>query len=132
MLKKIASISLIITVNFCLLAIPVVSHHHHNGIPHFAVEQPVHEQAEEDPNSCNPNEKNETCVFEQNIIIFNGTRLLCSQHNLPGELAQALFFVPANDFSSAQEKRLPEPPYLISYYSIAANSGLGLRAPPAA
>jgi hypothetical protein len=137
MLNKIASISLIITVNILLLSVSVVSHHHHDGLPHFAWENQEYEHAENETDACCPVEEEEICIFEQEIVFFNEIKddcscVLCSLHDHPDWFIQAIPFLFAYDFSSVPENLLQEPPYLISYHSIPVSSAQSLRAPPIA
>ncbi|MDR1437204.1 MAG: hypothetical protein LBI65_03695 [Candidatus Symbiothrix sp.] len=137
MLKKVASILLIITVNTLLLTGSVIFHHHHNGFPHFGCEIPADEHAEQADTSCCTGEKTEACAFEQEIILFKetGDKTLSFRNLLPEQpdsLFPALFDLLTNPFSPLPGKKLPEPPYLIACYPAGVNSGTGLRAPPAA
>jgi hypothetical protein len=138
MRRKIASISLITMVNILLLTFMVTAHHHHHhGIPHFTLEEQEQEDADCE-NSCCSHEKNTTCLFEQNLIVINPPKedcacLLCFLHNHPDGFVQALFPGFTSDFSMPEAgKSLRQAPYLITYHSIVANSGMGLRAPPVA
>jgi hypothetical protein len=135
MLKKIASILLIVTVNILLLTVSVISHHHHNGFPHFGCKNLTHEPVKKTTTPCSTDESKEVCAFEQEIIIFNKIKENITSspnplHPYLSEWLPALFYLFTYNFFPVQEKLLPEMPYLISYHSICVNSGMGLRAPP--
>jgi hypothetical protein len=138
MIKKLLSILLIFTVNLFVLTHAVMPHHHHHGLPHFVLCEEAHEHPDDGAadNCCSPDEKNETCTFEQHIDIVyelkeDCSRILCTSHHHPDLLLQAVLFSFTTDFSLAPERISSEKPlYLISYYFDYAGSGLGLRAPP--
>jgi hypothetical protein len=134
MRKKKNSISLLIMVNILLLTFLMTAHHHHQGIPHFTLEEQQEQNEDCDGSSCT-HEEDATCLFERNLIAINPikedcTCLLCFLHNHPQEFVQALF---PYDFSFPEaDKSLRQSPYLLTYHSVDANSGPGLRAPPVA
>ncbi|GHT11444.1 hypothetical protein FACS189426_13330 [Bacteroidia bacterium] len=139
MLRRWTGIALIFTANILLLAYSVAPHHHHNGIPHFAWFDSDHSEDSHQCNSCCCHHENgETCLFEQGIDVVYETKedcshALCALHNHDSEmLLQAVLWSYNYDFSSVLKELPPkEPPYLINYCSDYANTGLGLRAPPA-
>jgi hypothetical protein len=135
MKKKVASISLIIAVNILLSAFAATAHHHHHGIPHLAIEGHDH-NGDDASNPCCSHGKDSTCLFEQDIIDINEneehcTCFLCFTHNYPDEFAQAVLPEFIYDFPLPEAKKtLQQFPYLITYHSLVASAGMGLRAPP--
>ncbi|MDR2058494.1 MAG: hypothetical protein LBP83_09515 [Dysgonamonadaceae bacterium] len=139
MRKKLASISLIVTVNILLLTFLAVAHHHHEGIPHFTWNERETEQESTGSNSCcHSNEKDESCRFEQNYIALKPYRKqsLSPSHfrwNHPDNHFQIPLSAYTFDFSLPNTREpFRRPPYLAAYHSVIAHSGRGLRAPPRA
>jgi hypothetical protein len=143
MIKKITAIFLILVVNVFLLTI-VVLHHHHDGIPYFSLFEIEHHDDRENY-SCVPvaddcAKDETTCQLDQNVDVIYKIEedchcfFCCSTHNHDKALLQAVLFYFTAGFTlpDAEEQSLRQPPYLISYHSIAATSGSGLRAPPVA
>jgi hypothetical protein len=134
MIKKITAIFLILVVNIFLLTNVVMLHHHHNGIPYFSLfEKAQHDSAE----NCSKNEV--TCQLDQNVDVIYRIEedchcfFCCLVHDHDNVLLQAILFYFTSDLTLPDAKQLlRQPPYLISYHSIVATSGRGLRAPPVA
>ncbi|MDR0683055.1 MAG: hypothetical protein LBG15_14580 [Dysgonamonadaceae bacterium] len=143
MIKKITAIFLILSVNIFLLTNVVMLHHHHNGIPYFSLFETEQHNGSENY-SCIPvaddYARNEaTCQLDQNVDVIYKIEedchcfFCCLAHNHDKTLLQAVLFYFTIDFTLPDaEQSLRQPPYLISYHSIAATSGSGLRAPPEA
>jgi hypothetical protein len=135
MRKKLASISLIVTVNILLLTfLATAHHHHHQGLPHFSWS--VHETTGD--NACNADGEEElSCPIEQNYLAVkpakeNTVCPPCFPHNNhPDHYFQSL--LPGfTCYLSLPDAHQPfrQPPYLITCHSTVARPGWGLRAPP--
>jgi hypothetical protein len=140
MRKRFTFTSLVVTVNILLLTFLMTAHHHHQGIPHFTwnEHETQHEASENDSDDCS-DEKDASCLFEQNYVAVkpikeNNISSPSFEHNpYPDNYFQSLFMGFIFD-SSLPDVHEPfrKPPYLITYHSIVARPGWGLRAPPLA
>lgn len=133
---------MIFLVNILFLTHSILPHHHHNGIPHFefsfsSESNHVHHHN----NACCPcksNSEEGTCSMDKDIdviVLSDDEDCHCVScylsHEHPGMLLQAILLIFDYEVNLSDDTRnLKEPPYLISYQSVNAGLGLGLRAPP--
>jgi hypothetical protein len=128
--KQISSIFLTLTISVVLLGFDIVPHHHHGNMPCFAIEENTCSH-----NDCRQQEEEEICALEQFVVapakIYNDGSFNVT-YDQPENLFQAILLSILYDFTIPVTAISDwEFPYLISYHSIVAAHGAGLRAPPA-
>jgi hypothetical protein len=135
MIKKFTAILLILFVNVSLLTNLNVLHHHHNGIPYFSLFETGQVCFPVADGGCTENEA--VCQLDQNVDVICKVEenchcfFCCMSHNHDHLLLQAVLIYFSSDFILPEtEQSHRQTPYLISYHSIEATSGCGLRAPP--
>ncbi|MCC8146821.1 MAG: hypothetical protein LIO93_10395 [Bacteroidales bacterium] len=144
MFKKFLSILLIFTVNILFLSHAVISHHHHDGMPHFIFLNTEHadHQVPSGNNDCccthDSSKKEEgNCQLDKNIDVVCETEkdyhsiTCCNSPDHSGLLYQAILLYYSFNLSVFDDNDQNKiPPYLISYSSVDVNLIHGLRAPP--
>ncbi|MDR2628074.1 MAG: hypothetical protein LBC40_08595 [Dysgonamonadaceae bacterium] len=137
-LKQISSVCLTLIVGVVLMGHEMVPHHHHcDNVPCFTLND-VHDccagETSETHQTHQCPQESGSCSLEQAIVApgnvtddFSG--FIQSLH--PTDVLYALL-VSALHHLSVPEKTVSVQalPYLITYHSITASCGLGLRAPP--
>jgi len=139
-LKKIISISLIFLVNFFFLAHEVLPHHHHEGIPHFFFEIENHDKVLDcSPCCCDEgNASEDSCALDQDVDVLAANDeddCGCSSCFLSHPYSSLYYYAALTlldlDFSLSDTVDTSQQSiYLLTYQSICAGQGFGLRAPP--
>ncbi len=152
MFKQVATAFMIVCVSILVLALAIVPHHHHDGLPCFTIENLFnhnsdcdhHNNCDNDHSCCGHHhhesdaEDDNECVLDQLEFIATIDQKpvnICAvcQHSHDYYLLQAVLIGFTEDFSLPDEfKENRQIPYLVNYHSVFASRSLGLRAPPVA
>lgn len=152
MAKKISIIFTSLCISILILAHVIVPHHHHEGMPCFAIENiSGHNSSSDSHQDCSNhqsccghhhgNEANneETCILDQLdlsvVSIQKSTNACAVCLHLHDNLLQAILLTYSFNLSLSDDRKrldIKQPPYLINYHSVLVNQNIGLRAPPAA
>jgi len=144
MLKKAASIFLILVANIILLVHDVVPHHHRSGLFTFEnfknYEEALNYQHSEnkhhhhDSKDEHQHNDNLSCLLKQAIIVPSSSvkfNLKCNDLSFGSyDIYSILFYSNSDNLAYFPFVRHVYKPYLSSQHPSIVNSSLGLRAPP--